>query len=448
MSTISLRVAEVEARVHLVRRRINAFTLQHVAYLAGSTVVLIAVLLIVVGLRAPASVFRAAAWVSVAAIALTVAVAAWWTARRWIGLGDAAVLTDRRADLSDRLTTVVSLRSQPPTSRFMPLLVAQALDLRERWRPRSIVPRGIPRSIFIFAASLALLASTAFLERRGIDSAAAKADKGTEAGQRVKAQQPAAQPQRAELRGDTPGEGPEMEAPRFDDDGKLPSTADLGLNAASGGEAPIQGDADIREIPDRLQDAIRRAFRAEPMDAMRDVSAKRDERLSGPNRGGQLNDERRDGAERDSVPGAGKPGERDEPARQPVEQPKLGEDQRKDDQRAGQRRDEQGRAGPRAGASTGAGDGPGEKPPIGDKADLGDAQGEPTTFKLTITSFLAAVDSRGLPQRNAGAAQARTAGKAAGRELSNRQLNDDVLRKTEIPPEYEDVVRRAYSAGK
>jgi hypothetical protein len=36
----------------------------------------------------------------------------------------------------------------------------------------------------------------------------------------------------------------------------------------------------------------------------------------------------------------------------------------------------------------------------------------------------------------------------AKRGLNDRQLKDDVLRKVEIPPEYEDVVRRAYSAGK
>jgi len=448
MLNISLRVAEVEARVHLVRRRLNAFTLQHVAYLAGSIVILITAILIVVGIRAPATVFRVAAWISIAAIAVTVALAAWWAARRWIGLGDAAVLTDRRADLSDRLTTVVSLRSQPQASRFMPLLVTQALDLRERWRPRSIVPRGIPRSIFMFVAALALLASTAFLERRGVDSAAAKTEKGSEAEQRMKPNQPPAPQQRAESRGDKPGENIEMEAPRFDENGKLPSTADLGLNGTPSGEPPIQGGADISEMPDRLQDAIRRAFRAEPMDAMRDVSAKRDKHLSGPNPGGQLNDERREGAEGNSLPGAGKADSKDEAARQPVEQPKLSSDQRKGNQRAGQQREEQGHAGPNTGASTGAGQGPGENPPIGDKDNLGDAQGEPTTFKLTITSFLAAVDSRGLPQRNAGAAQARPAAKAAGRELSNRQLDDDVLRKTEIPPEYEDVVRRAYSEGK
>lgn len=447
MSTIPLRVAEVEARVHLVRRRLNSFTLQHVAYLAASAVVIVAAILIAVGLRAPAAIFRAAVWGSVAAVLATLGLSVWWATWRWIDVRRAAALADRGGGLRDRLTTLISLRAQPQASRLMPLLVTQALDLRDRWRPESIAPRGVPRSIFMLLASLALLASTAFLERRGIDSAAAKTGNGGDVEQRMQTREPPVPRPGAETRRDVPGEGVDTQSPELGSNGTLPPSADVRLDATGDGSAPIQGSAELSEMPDRLQDAIRRAFRAEPMNDMRQLGAKRDEQLSGPNRDGQLNDERREGTDSSSVPAAEDREGHDEASRQPVEQPKLSADQRKGNQRAGQRRD-QGEAGPHAGASTGAGEGPAPNPPIGDKADLGDMQGEPTTFKLTITSFLAAVDSRGLPQRDAGAAQARNAATAGGRELSDRQLNDDVLRKTEIPPEYEDVVRRAYSAGK
>ncbi len=73
----------------------------------------------------------------------------------------------------------------------------------------------------------------------------------------------------------------------------------------------------------------------------------------------------------------------------------------------------------------------------------------PKTFKLTITSFLHAMEQKGDQPRQPGKKTSTTesvsAGSAAQVALSERQLNDDALRKAEIPPEYEDIVRRVYS---
>ena len=75
--------------------------------------------------------------------------------------------------------------------------------------------------------------------------------------------------------------------------------------------------------------------------------------------------------------------------------------------------------------------------------------GAPKTFKLTITSFLRAIEQKGSqphpPGKKAGTAGSAAGGSATQGALNERQLNDDALRKAEIPPEYEDIVRRVYS---
>jgi hypothetical protein len=73
----------------------------------------------------------------------------------------------------------------------------------------------------------------------------------------------------------------------------------------------------------------------------------------------------------------------------------------------------------------------------------------PKTFKLTITSFLHAMEQKGnqprQPGKKTGSGGAASTGSATKVALNERQLNDDALRKAEIPPEYEDIVRRVYS---
>jgi len=65
-------------------------------------------------------------------------------------------------------------------------------------------------------------------------------------------------------------------------------------------------------------------------------------------------------------------------------------------------------------------------------------------FKLAITSFLHAAPEQA--DRPGAGAWAGDAGSTGGDvALNNRQLADDALRKTEVPPEYEDLVRHVYS---
>ena len=70
-------------------------------------------------------------------------------------------------------------------------------------------------------------------------------------------------------------------------------------------------------------------------------------------------------------------------------------------------------------------------------------------FTLTINSFLRTFEANGAPvQRPAkGPGMTRVAAARAGNPvaLNARQLGDDALRKADIPPEYEDLVRGVFS---
>jgi hypothetical protein len=450
MSTIPLRVAEVEARLHLVRRRINAFTLQHVSFLALSAVALTAAVVIVVGLRASPETFRLAAWGALAVTVATAATCAGILTVRWVDLRHAAVLADRRCGLSDRLTTLMSLRWRRQESQLTPLLVTQVLDMRSRWRPEIVAPRALPRSAFILLASLLLLASTAFLERSSNEAAAAKPESSNDAETAFdRGHQPPRPQPRSRQAGEAPGASIEQQQLQPGGEGTAQDSQGLDVEGKYDGQPLSAATAELSQLPDRLQDAIRRAFRAEPMKEMRSLDGIPDGPASGQAREGRQRDESGPQSDGDSTASAGTREVRGETDRPSAGQPPLDKDQKGDpQQRTGQRRDDSGQKGTRAGSSAGAGSGSATQPSLGDKADLGNLQGEPTTFKVTLSSFLAAVESRGIPQRSGGGSSAPAAGEKAARSLNDRQLKDDVLRKPEIPPEYEDVVRRAYSAGK
>jgi hypothetical protein len=203
-------------------------------------------------------------------------------------------------------------------------------------------------------------------------------------------------------------------------------------------------------LPDRLQDAIRRAFDAEPVDSLRRLGSgaeKADSGRPGGGREGGIGNEEKEGT---AEPGTGQRETRGEASRPSTREPRESHDQRGGGQKVGQRRDtKHGKPGELSGSSPGAGDGPGSIPPIGVEADLGAGGIATAPFKLTIMSFLAAVERQGMPQWKPGSTNpVASAGAEATGELSDHQLNDDALRKAEIPAEYEDVVRRAYSAGK
>jgi hypothetical protein len=483
MPAITLGLAEVEERLRVLRRRLNAVTAQHSVYVSLSSIIVVLTGLIILGLRGSASAFRAATW---SGAVLCLAAGAWGVLaarRRWLDVTATARLADRRGALTDRLITLVDLRARPRRSRLAPVLVAQLLALSKQWQPKRIVPRRVPRSVFALIASLLALASTAFIERRppaappaaqagasttGALTAAASAKAPFVAGGRAGMQAsdgpsvPGEPPS-----GDLPqGQGTDgREAagvpPRGDSQpGARPRTGELGegaqlpgtLRGAKGGQGDQKGpDNPLAALPDRLQDAIRRAFHAQAMDEPQQLAARSDKTEHDPAARGDDQQAGQDRQRHDASDvgktgsKAGAPGKTDSGSgtQKGPGKSKSGDQraQRPDGNPANQNFD---------GNSPAAGDGSSPAGMMDGKGQgLATGGGTAKTFKLTITSFLRATEQKGNQPRRPGK-KSTSGGSSGGASqtqvaLNERQLNDDALRKAEIPPEYEDIVRRVYS---
>ena len=479
MPAITLGLAEVDKRLHALRRRLNAVTAQHSVYVCVSMTIVVLSALIILALRGSAVAFRAATW-SGGVLCLAVAVWGWLTARRrWLDVAATARLADRRGGLTDRLVTLVDLRARPRPARLAPVLVAQLLALSKQWQLQQMAPRRIPRSVLALLASLLALGSTAFIERRPpapppTQTAAASARTAVAAnapfaagrggmqatGGTSAAGLPAAGdlPQGSGVGGSAAENVPPREkssdgaasaAGQRGEDSHAPAAPPHAEGAAGDREELAPSASPLTALPDRLQDAIRRAFHAEAMDRPQELAARSDQtNRELATREGQQDTEARQqrnatdpGKNGTNAQGAQKstaPGQQPGPGK-----PKSGDQraQRQDGKPANQNFD---------GNSPAAGEGSSPGGLLGDRAlsAVGN-EGTTKTFKLTITSFLRAMEQKGNQPRpsgkKSGASGSAGAGSATQVALSERQLNDDALRKAEIPPEYEDIVRRVYS---
>jgi hypothetical protein len=447
MPAITLGLAEVEERLQALRWRLNSLTAQHGVYIASATAILLSAVLIPVGLRASPATFRIVACAS-AMVLLVVVLAcvsyAWW---RWSDVQTVAHLVDERAQLTDRLATLVDLRFRPRPSRLAPVLVAQTLALGARWQAQRIVPRRVARSVFLLLAALVALASTTALERQTRQHAVQGA--ATPAGQpasmdkaaasesvssgRTSAAPVAGEPAGLQAHGDAdragtvPGAG--SESPR-----------QHGSRATTGGPA-----AAVQEGPawltDRLQQAITDAFRAEKLDTRAQRHA-RGGRASAPDARPQADDDARRGSDADagrsSSAHARGTGEGKNRTASPSAQTAT---QRQGGANAPQNFE---------GDSPGAGEGSSPQGLMQATAqELNVKESESKPFTLTINSFLRTLEANGAPlQRPAngpGLTSLATARAGNPVALNEHQLSDDALRKAEIPPQYEDLVRGVFS---
>jgi hypothetical protein len=448
MPAITLGLAEIEKRLRALRRRLNLVKLQHGVYVSASAIILAATGLIILGLRGSPGTFRVAAW-SAAALSLG---AIWGCALflhwHWLDAQATAHLVDRRARLTDRLATIVDLRKRSRPSRLAPVLIAQTLGLGARWQPRQIAPRAVPRSLFLLLASLLALASTAFIARREATTATA----------------PHAAAVAVTAGGGTPAlNPPQAGAPDFTISAQAGSGSGLqqsgdfqfagrpepgpgSVNEPSDRSVPRPVDRSLASLPDRLQETIRRAFRGQATHEPRELAA----RSGGGDQGGGDREGKANPDSRGGKPDGGKAGPRPQGPQEASGrrqqgkpgQPKSGEQPRQPDPAASGKASE--------GSAPGAGEGTSPGGLMAQKGTTGLAASAdaPKTFKLTITSFLRAVDQKGSPPGQPGAAgrAGRGPGTGSAAALNERQLSDDALRKAEIPREYEEIVRRVYSA--
>jgi hypothetical protein len=471
MPAITLGLAEVEERLHQLRRRLNWLSAQHAVYLSLSVVALVATALIILALRGAPAAFRAATWGGALLCLASVGWCVFTVRHRWLDVPGVAHLADRRAALIDRLTTLVDLRRRPRPSRLAPVLVAQVLALSPEWQPARIAPRRIPRSVYALVAALLALGCTAFIERRTPEPPI-----GTPHGGAV-APHAAAPGSAAPLTGAATGTGPAAQAlagglnlgqlpqggapqgqppsgavPQAElRDGRFSGMTNASVGAKGRGDqsGTEQNDSAFATLPDKLQDAIRRAFHAEQLDRAQQLTA-RAERTGGekgePGESDQRGETRKPPDDpRKTRDGSGSPKGTNPNQQAGAHQPKPGD--RRAEGQSGTSPNQQ-----FDGPAPAAGEGSNPAALLGAKpGKSGSASPDaPKTFKLTITSFLHAMEQKGKsprPGRKKGGSAAGVGGGAGTQlSLSERQLTDDALRKAEIPPEYEDLVRRVYSS--
>ena len=434
MPAITLGLAEVEQRLRILRRRLNWVTAQQSIYLGASFVTLLLSAVIVVGLRASASTFRIAACAGALLVVIVGLACLAYARRRWLDLQETARVVDGRAQLTDRLATLVDLRLRPRPSRLAPVLVAQALALGGQWQARQIAPRRIPRSILMFIASLLALAGTVLIERRSVPPLPSTA--ATTVIELSSAVASGAQRDSAVQPG-TAGtlQPPTTLIPAGDFSGRALG-AQAGKDQSPSASASSADAMTGSSLADRLQQTIRHAFHA-------DTPEQRTRFASGP--GNDSPSDSTTSANRNPSHDRGDQPDRtaSKKADSPGQQKDLGHP-------TGGGRGTQAQAESNApqnfqGSSPRAGEGSSPQGLLDPNAPgvVAGQQGS-KRFRLAITSFLhAAPEQAERPRAGAWAGAAVSAGSDVA--LNNRQPADDALRKTEVPPEYEDLVRRVYS---
>jgi hypothetical protein len=80
-------------------------------------------------------------------------------------LEQTAHFADRRANLDDRLATVLAARRTRAASPLYPMLIAQVRNSSPRWATETLAPRRVPRSLYVLLAAIAVLIATSFYAR-------------------------------------------------------------------------------------------------------------------------------------------------------------------------------------------------------------------------------------------------------------------------------------------
>jgi hypothetical protein len=172
MPPLSVGIAQVEARLRIIRRRWNLFWAQHGAYLAATTLALAATAILALAARDRRGGFEIALFGIGITTASALGAVGHRLRRHWMSPDDVVRFADRRASLDDRLAALFG----PADSELKPLLLQQVLDAAPRWDIDALAPRRVPRSVYLAAGSLiALIFAAYFLRPPATPVAAASA---------------------------------------------------------------------------------------------------------------------------------------------------------------------------------------------------------------------------------------------------------------------------------
>lgn len=485
-----LALAEVEDRLRRLRGRFNLYTLQHNTYLFGTALALGTGALIIGAFKLSEQSFAWIVW----PLVLTLTAFLLSSLRRvvgdWTTLVTAARRADLKAGLQERVSTLAaqlqartidSLGNSPP-SRLWPHLVADNTARLADWEITKVAPRRIPWSAMPFFAALLLallIAGTALL------SPATEDDPFTLDNMQRVAQD---LPQRVEKL----VEEQMSLIPRTENWGgsSIFSHEDQHQQAAAGasqnqaGQSLEEGDPvktdnpvtqTLASLPQELQQTIRESLQGlqippnpEPQDQRGNQEApshtQPDQLALNTAHPSDNPDAKADFAvQTDRVPPGGKTrpaaeqsgAASDTPAMSGTQQnqvPAQGSGLQQLSQARLGRKNARGAFTPKApqlpgqgGAGAGgrgAGAGSGTDPNLfGNPANLGTKS---NTFNLSLDStYELTRGGEGEPAKYEGELPPRK----SRRRLSHQQSLDDAIRKAQIPPEYEAIVKRLFSGG-
>ena len=449
--------ADVGQRLSAVRRRVNRLLLLDTLCGALAAGGLVMAALIAVGMWGSSAAFRLTLAAALTTAAGTGLVAARYARRRWVDLAGAASLADRRADLSDRLTTVATLPADGSASPLAPLLVEQTLHLDARWRPEVIAPLRVPRpAVALVAVLVGLAALLVFLRTQPRHRPTADRSPASASGVAANAASGERPPPARSLPGGAPPGAAGQDAttadaraetnPAPDDDVADEATTDTAGSGATGA---------LAAWPAQLQHAIRAAVRGEQAGKPTTLAAASPPgQAPGPGGDAGTEENGRGAAQAAGTPRSGSDAAsrlgkdaRDQPPGD-ADQQHSGASSRTGDARPAppQQNGHDGNSQPPSGAAPPAGAGSSAGNLLGTTpGGSAPSSGATGSFKVTITSFLKALDQPPTTQRSS--TRRAGAGPAArtAPSLSDTQLADDLLRKADVPPEYEELVRRVYS---
>jgi hypothetical protein len=442
----SVGFAEVGKRLCQIRRRLNLFAVQRAVYVSGSAVSLAAGLVIVLALRSTPLAFSIGLWVLTGVVLTIVLHAALRLQRSWISLEQAAAVADGRAQLDDRLATLLAAYREARISPLRHILLGQVLALAPRWEVRAILPRHLPRSALLFLASLAALYATAWIERPPpTPTVVARAAGGAVRGQPPSPAAGSGLP--VQRLGGPTGSGragaphdrgqrvpavragggsSDEETGSQDSSAREGATADTRESAAGeDGARPAEGD----RIAQRVQELVRRVFSAKRTAPPRVLSAAGADRRQPQARAGNA-----------EAPGAKPPASRSQTAGMRAASTTN----------RGAARDSSATANRRGGAGRGGGRGAGADGLLSARpARIG---GDPAakTFTLRLIGFSRAPQMQFEPQAEPrpGIAADVAAGAPASpppTDPNATDVEDAALRRTAISPEHERVVTRVFS---
>ncbi|MBM4258317.1 MAG: hypothetical protein FJ147_20775 [Deltaproteobacteria bacterium] len=156
-------LAEVEERLRRVRSRINWYGLQRNFYISGTIIALGVALLIVCAFSLPPLWFTVFSWPVLLALVFALLFFLRRTVSEWLDLNLAARHIDTKLALKERFSTLVAqltsgVIGKPQPSQLWPHLLRENTTLLSHWTTKQVLPHRIPWHILpFFLASLIAL---------------------------------------------------------------------------------------------------------------------------------------------------------------------------------------------------------------------------------------------------------------------------------------------------